>query len=202
MKTLKGFVLFIIALCTALSILYLIFQAEKLEEYTGAVGSSDKYYIIFSSSGGKLKGGESVSDILSFAEDFLKQSGKAAAAVKETQNDKLKRKIMDLMKRDRTYILIDINPTKLIQNENTILIRIGKSENAKYESNLEYASRLKETLSNKYKILKVNTLTDSKSTYNQELGHNALRLEISESLTYENAKTLTSYILKTLTELE
>ncbi len=106
------------------------------------------------------------------------------------------------MKKDKTYILIDINPTKLIQNENTILIRIGKSESIKYENNLEYASRLKEALLKKYKILKVNTLTDSKNTYNQELGHTAIRLEISEALTYKNARNLTTYILETLTELE
>ncbi len=90
MKTLKGFVLLIIALCTALSILYLIFQAEKLEKYTGAVDSSDKYYIIFSSEGGKLKSGESISNIIDFAADYLKQSGRTAAAVDETQKDKTK----------------------------------------------------------------------------------------------------------------
>lgn len=202
MKTLKGFILFIIALCTALAILYLIFQAKKLEQYTGAIDYSDKCYILYSSDGGELKDAENISNILSFAADFLKQSGTDAAAINETQKEKIKSKIMDLMKKDKKYILIDINPTKLILSENTVLIRLGKKENPKYESNLEYALKLKEAISNKYKNLKVNTLTDSKYSYNQDMGHTAIRLEISESLTCENAKTLTSYILEILTQLE
>lgn len=202
MKTIKGVILFIIALCTALSILYLIFQARKLESYTGAIEAADKCYILFSSDGGKLKNGENISSILSFAADFLKQSGADAVAINETQNNKIKKEILDLMKKDQKYILIDINPTKLILNENTILIRLGKKDNTKHESNMEKALILKEAILGNYKDLKVNILTDSKNNYNQDLGHTALRLDIAESLSYENAKILTSYILETLAQLE
>ncbi|MDF2674890.1 MAG: hypothetical protein K0R09_3158 [Clostridiales bacterium] len=202
MKPIKAFTLFIIALCTALAILYLIFQTKKLERYTGIIDYEDKCYILFSTDGGKLSNGKSIQEILSFSADFLKQSGIDAVMVEETKNNKIKSKILDLMKRDRKYIMIDINPTNLITNENTILIRLGKKDNAKYETNLEYASKLKETITSKYSTIKVNLLSDSKNNYNQDLGNTAIRLDIPQTLSYESAKILMSYILETLTQLE
>lgn len=202
MKTFKGFILFIIALCTALSILYLIFLTKNLEKYTGAMDYSGNYYILYSSEGGSLKSGENISNILSYGADFLKQSGVNTKTITETESNKIKSKILNTMKKDRKYILIDINTTKLIQNENTILIRLGKKDNTKYESNLETASKLKGIIAGKYKNLKVNTITDSKNNYNQDLGHIAIRIDISESLTLENAKKLTSYLLESLAQLE
>lgn len=202
MKTIKGFILFVIALCTALAILYLVFQAKNLERYTGAADYSDKCYILFSTQGGELKDKMNISKILDFSAEFLKQSNMDAIIVDETQNSKVKNKIISKMKKNQEYILVDINPTKLITNENTILIRLGKKDNSKYESNMEYASKLKEAVTGKYKNLRVNILTDSKNTYNQDLGHTAIRLDISQNLSYDNAKILLSYILGTLTQLE
>lgn len=202
MKTIKGFILFIIALCTALAILYLIFQTKKLEKYTGVIDYADKCYILFSTDGGEIKDGKSITDVLGFSGDFLKQSGMEAIVVNETQNNKIKNKIVDSMKKDRKYILVDINSTKLISNENTILIRLGKKDNTKYESNMEYASKLKEALSQKQNTIKVNIIGDSKNNYHQDLGHMAIRLDISQNISYENAKILMSYILETLTQQE
>jgi hypothetical protein len=202
LKTMKGFILFIIALCTALAILYLVFQTRRLEKYTGVIDYSDKCYIIFSTDGGVLKDGRNINDVLSFTADYLKQSEMEAVVVNETKNDKTKNKIVDLMKKDRKYILLDINPTKLISNESTILIRLGKKDNTKYESNMQYASKLKAAIISKYNTIKVNIIGDSKNNYNQDLGHIAMRFDISENISYENTKTLMSYLLETLNQLE
>lgn len=199
----KGIIIFIIALCTALAILYLIvFQVRDLEKYTSVTDCDDKCYILFSTEGGTLNDGTGITKILGFAADFLKQSEMDAAIVDETQDSKIKGKVVNLMKKDREYILVDINPTKLITSESTILIRLGKKDNTKYESNMEYAAKLKEAISSKYSNLKVNILSDSKNTYNQDLGHNAVRIDISKNLSYENAKVLISYILETMKQLE
>jgi hypothetical protein len=201
LKTIKSFILFIIAVCTALAILYLIFQTKKLEKYTGVIDYADKCYILFSTDSGEIKDGKSITDVLGFSGDFLKQSGMEAIVVEETQNNKVKNKILDSMKKDRKYILVDINSTKLISNENTILIRLGKKNNTKYEANMEYASKLKEALSQKHNI-KVNIIGDSKNNYHQDLGHMAIRFDISQNISYENAKILMSYILETLAQQE
>lgn len=202
MKTLKGFILIVIALCTAMAILYLVFQAKKLERYTGVIDNGDKCYIVLSTEGGGIKNGKKISEILNFSVDFLKQSGMDAALVEETKNDKIKKEIVNLMKRDRKYILVDINPTKLISNEGTVLIRLGKKNNPNYENNLVYATKLKEIMSSKYNNIKVNIIGDSKNSYNQDLGHNAVRIEISHNISYENAKILMSYVLETMAQLE
>lgn len=202
MRTIKTFIIVLIGVCTALAIGYLVLQAKRLERYTAMVDYMEKYYIVFSSGGGTLKDSKNISDIRKFALDYIKQSGAGGVEIKAVESNLIRKEIINSMKRERQYILADVNITKLLTSENSILIRVGKKDNDKYNDNMEYASKVKELIASVSKDIKVSIISDSKNNYNQDLGYRSIRIEISNKNTYENGKRLLALVFDALGKIE
>jgi hypothetical protein len=199
MKKLKALVVVIITIFTLASVMYLIYHAEKIDRYTLAVNDGRTCFVVYSSSGGTINGEETIDNVLSYVESFASQVGYDSINLgikKGIDEETLRKEIMDSMKQDKKYILLDINATGIVINKNTIIIRVSSKTNDKYSENLEFANSIKETVTDK--TLKANIIPDKNKAYNQDLGYRALYLDISNKNTLSETKEIISNVLGTL----
>lgn len=199
MKKLKVSTIIIITAFTFMAILYLIYQAERMQEYTIARNDGRTCFVVYSSMGGTLKDGKTIEDVLNFAQDFASSAGfdSLNLGVKNTTSDEeMRKEIIDNLKQNKRYIILDINATGVIINKNTVLLKLSNKNLEKYNENLEYANTIKKSAEGK--SIKVNILAENKFTYNQDLGFRALYLDISDKGTLNDAQQLVSNLLESL----
>ncbi|MCX7950953.1 MAG: hypothetical protein N2594_03270, partial [Clostridiales bacterium] len=181
------FVITAIIAATLLSILYLSRIARDLQEYTFA-GNNSTEILLYSSSDLRFNDGE-INKILDYIVDSTIGFGvkvKNLGVIDDNEN------IEKILKKQtnggKTYIVLDISASNKIINKDTILIRIEKNEN--YNNNIGFANSIKSKLSKE----RINILGETKC-YNQEFGDKALKIEISNKLTIDEAKKLIDKLL-------
>lgn len=187
MKYFKIFFITAIILATLLSILYLSRIARDLQDYTFA-GNKSAEILVYSSSDTDFKDGE-INKVLDYMVESTKGFG---VKVKNLGVINDKDKIEKILKKQtsgaNTYYVLDISASNKIINKDTILIRIEKNEN--YDKNIGFANSIKSKLSKE----RINTLGETKC-YNQEFGDKAIKIEISNKLTINEAYKLIDKLL-------
>jgi hypothetical protein len=199
MKKIKIVTIVAIVIFTVGAIAYLIFHAEKMEKYTLSKNDGGICFVVYSSSGGSFKDGVIINEILKYTSNFAISAGCNAInlGVKSSLSpEKLREELLNNMKQGKKYILLDINLSKLVVNKNTALLRLGNKNNPKFQENFGYADAIKSNI--KDKSTKINIIIDHKDNHNQDMGYRAIRLEIADKNTYEDAKAVLSKIIEAM----
>lgn len=188
MKKIRAGIVGIILMITFLAIIYLIFQAQIIEKYAMSRNDGGKVFIIYSSNGGELKGSEDISEVLHYTKESIEEAGYGAVNIgikdgcseSEIIND-----ICDVMSKNKQYILIDINATRLVVNNNTIVIMPGNKENKKFEDNTSLANDIKNSLtSEKIKVRIYNGLINTDLF---DMGNKSIRIDMANGNTVDEA---------------
>jgi hypothetical protein len=201
MKKLKVSTIIIITAFTFMAILYLIYQAERMQEYTIARNDGRTCFVVYSSMGGDLKDGKTVKEVLDYAETFAVSAGYDSINLgvnKTATDEEMRKKIIDNLKQNKRYIILDINATGIIINKDTVLLKLSSKNPERYKDNLEYANKIKKNVAEK--SIKVNILSEKKFTYNQDLGYRAFYLDMSNKITLNEAQQTLSSMLESLVE--
>lgn len=196
MKRFKIFVIILVSLCALLGVLYLMSIAREMEKYTLSSSSSDGYvFILISSSGKEFKNLSEKKEIMEYASSLIEGSGYKCRIVDIDGMDKksAEKAINKAAKGAEKYILLDINPTKLVVSDKSIILRVSMLEENKYHENLEYAKNVKAGI--KDKELVVHIISDDKQGYFQNSSEKCLRLELWDGIDDDKAKKLISTLL-------
>lgn len=198
MKKLKiTFILFIFIFAT-LSILYLIYQAEKIERSTMAPLGDRIGFIIYSTNQ-NIDDKDKIVKLLKYTNDTLEEAGYERIMInngKPCSSDEARKNIEKGLNRGQKYILLDINMSNLVINKNTILFRVDENNGQKYMDNIDYVNHMKNSLESK--DFKVNVVEEYKSNNNQDLGYRALKIDISSKNTLEEGEELISKIIEVI----
>lgn len=188
LRRFRIFVIGTIAVCTFLSLLYLVYIAKLVEKYTIAGTGGDLCFIMYSSSGGMIKGDKTIYDVIKNTADKINDSGYDSVIIEPEEPEELSKEVIKSMKKNKKYILLDISSGNAVINKNTLLIRLQNKDTVRYKENLESAEAVKKYLNDK--DIKVNIITDTKSSVNQNIGCCSLKLEISKNNTFDEAKNI------------
>ncbi|EYE89858.1 hypothetical protein Q428_00165 [Fervidicella metallireducens AeB] len=198
MKKLKvTFVLFIFIFAT-LSILYLIFQAEKIERTTIAPLTDRIGFIIYSTNK-NIEDKDKIVKLLKYANATLQEAGYEGVMInngKPCSPDEARKNIEKKIKGGLKYILLDVNMSNLVVNKDTVLLRVDKNNGQKYIDNIDFVETIKNSLEGKG--FKVNVIEDYKFNNNQDLGYRALKIDISSNNTLDEGKEAISKIIEVI----
>lgn len=161
---------------------YLIYISYQYDIYTFS-SKTKTINIIYSSEDTSFNDGADIYDAIYECESLLKDYGKNVKVIKAKDKNKLDKKVNRAKSQVVTNIIIDINTTKLIQDKNTILLKIPKDD----VKSIDFAAKIKSNTSN----IKVNMIHDkniipraSNEIYlNIFLSHNCSQREGEELLT-------------------
>lgn len=198
MKNIKGYILLVLAICTTLAIVYLVFQARKLEKYANSFSTSNLKFILFSSDGVNFLSGNCTLEIEEHLVNYIKTSDSEISVLDGNSKLGYKGEILKNIDTNKKNLLLDVNTTNLIKDENTVLIRLGNNNNLQYEVNYTYAKKLKDLINEKYKKIKVNIICDNKKNYYQEYGNIAVRIEVSSKAKVQRVEELLENIINSM----
>ena len=161
---------------------YLIYISYQYDIYTFS-SKTKTINIIYSSDGTSFNDEADIYDAIYECESLLKDYGKNVKVIKAKDKNRLDKKVNRAKSQVVTNIIIDINTTKLIQDKNTILLKIPKDD----VKSIDFAAKIKSNTSN----IKVNMIHDkniipraSNEIYlNIFLSHNCSQREGEELLT-------------------
>ena len=161
---------------------YLIYISCQYDIYTFS-SKNKTINIIYSSEGTSFNDGADIYDTIYECESLLKDYGKSVKVIKAKDKNKLDKKVNRAKSQVVTNIIININTTKLIQNKDTILLKVPKDD----VKSIDLAAKIKNNTSN----IKVNMIQDkniipraSNEIYlNIFLSHNCSQREGEELLT-------------------
>jgi len=194
LKGFKGFIVVLIIIFTTAAILYLVYQAKRLERYTTVTMDEEIHFLIYSSKSAISQDGKNIGDLLKYIRNQSKDLGYGASIIEYKNKEAFKREAERKMKGSSQYILMDVGLSSLVINKNTILIRAEFNSSDKSKENIKYANSIKKKLEDEN--IKVNVLPDSKNNWNGELGYRSLRIDISDKCTLDEAEKLLGALLK------
>ena len=130
---------------------YLIYISYQYDIYTFS-SKTKTINIIYSSDDTSFNDEADIYDAIYECESLLKDYGKNVKVIKAKDKNKLDKKVNRAKSQVVTNIIIDINTTKLIQDKNTILLKIPKDD----VKSIDFAAKIKSNTSN----IKVNMIHD------------------------------------------
>lgn len=200
MKRFKIFAIILVSVCALLGVLYLMSIAKEMEKYTLSSYDSRNMFILISSSGEEFKNISEIKELMEYTSNLIEGSGYKCKVVDIDGMDKksVETAINKAAKGAGKYILLDINPTKLVVSDKSIILRVSKLEENSYRENLEYARLVKDGIKDKDPDLVVHIISDDKQEYFQNSSEKCLRLELWDGIDDENAKKLISTVLSSV----
>lgn len=197
-KRFKIFVIIFVSVCALLGVLYLMSIAKEMERYTLSTSDSGYMFILISSSGEEFKNLSGKKELMEHTCSLIEGNGYKCRIVDIDGMDKesAEKAISKAAKRAEKYILLDINPTKLVVSDKSIVLRVSKLEESSYQGNLEYARLVKAGI--KDKQLVVHIISDDKQGYYKNSGEKCLRLELWDGIDDEKARDLISTVLSSI----
>lgn len=198
MKRFKIFVIIFVSVCAFLGVVYLISIAKEMERYTLSTTDNGYMFILISSSGEEFKNLSGKKELMDYTCSLIEGNGYRCRIVDIGGMDKksAEKAISKAAKGVGKYILLDINPTKLVVSDKSIVLRISKLEESSYRENLEYARTVKAGI--KDKELVVHIISDDKQGYYQNSSDKCLRLELWDGIDNEKARYLISVVLSSV----
>lgn len=193
LKGFKGFIILLIIIFTTAGILYLVYQAKRLERYTSVSVDEETHFLIYSSKSAITQDGKDIGELLKYIRNELKDLGYGTSIIEYKDKEDFISEAKAKINGDSKYILIDVGLSSLVINKNTVLIRTELNSSDKSKENIELANSIKNKLKNEN--IKVNVLQDSKNDWNGEIGSKSLRIEISDKCTLGEAEKLLSTIV-------
>lgn len=151
MNNVEKIIIFIVVGIFMIALSYLIYISYQYDIYTFS-SKTKTINIIYSSDGTSFNDGTDIYDAIYECEGLLKDYGKNVKVIKVKDKNKLDKKVNRAKSQVVTNIIIDINTTKLIQDKNTILLKVPKDD----VKSIDFAAEIKSNTSN----IKVNMIQD------------------------------------------
>jgi hypothetical protein len=174
--------------------------AKEMERYTLSSSSNGYEFILISSSGEEFKNLPEKKALIEYTSSLIEGCGYECSIVDiDGMDQKSAEKAIDgAVKGAEKHILLDINPTKMVVSDKSIILKVSRLEENNYRQNLEYAKSVKAGI--KDKELVVHIISDDKQGYYQGNCEKCLRLELWDGIDGDNARKLISTMLSSVIE--